>query len=319
MASRPSIFAVVLTFHPNVPALDELIGRLVPQVDRVLIVDNASTPEGRRHLADIAARFAAVQLHLLEQNQGVATGHNHGIRAAVAAGCDFVLILDQDSLPAPDMVARLLEGYRTACGDGKDVAAVGPRFMHRLTGKESFFVRLGLLRFQRVYCAAFGTELVCADFLISSGALIPVRALEAIGPMRDDLFIDHVDTDWFLRAGMRGWSMYGVCSARMEHGLGERTLRLRFPFRRDLPLHSPLRHYYTFRNSVYLYLYSPYPLRWKLSDAWRLAAMLVLFSLLLPDRRQHLKMMLLGACDGLRRRLGRYDAIHRASPPQDRK
>ena len=36
--------------------------------------------------------------------------------------------------------------------------------------------------------------------LISSGCLIPLSAIDTIGEMDEELFIDHVDTDWFLRA-----------------------------------------------------------------------------------------------------------------------
>jgi rhamnosyltransferase len=91
----------------------------------------------------------------------------------------------------------------------------------------------------------------------------------------------------------------------MEHKLGERTLRLWLGGWREIALHSPLRHYYQFRNSVYLFLRSSYPLRWKAAEAKRKLGMLVVFGLLLPDRAAHLKMMFRGIRDGLRGRMGR--------------
>jgi rhamnosyltransferase len=97
----------------------------------------------------------------------------------------------------------------------------------------------------------------------------------------------------------------------MDHELGDKTLRVWFGRWKEIPLHSPLRHYYSFRNSIYLYLRSRYPLRWKLADGYRLAGMLVIFTLLLPDRFAHLRMMLRGAWHGLIGRLGRHDLIGR--------
>jgi rhamnosyltransferase len=102
--------------------------------------------------------------------------------------------------------------------------------------------------------------------------------------MREELFIDHVDTDWFMRAQQRGWAAYGACSANMEHRLGDRTLRFWLGGWREIALHSPLRHYYQFRNSTFLFLRSRYPLRWKVAEAKRSLGMLVVFGLLLPDR-----------------------------------
>jgi rhamnosyltransferase len=83
-------------------------------------------------------------------------------------------------------------------------------------------------------------------------------------------------------------------------------------------MHSPLRHYYTFRNSVFLYTRTDYPWRWKICDAKRLAAMLVVFSLLAPDGLAHLRMMFEGLRDGLRGRMGRYGSAQPsrgADPP----
>jgi rhamnosyltransferase len=311
-ASAKDVGAVVLTYQPDIEALHALVDRIRHQVARIIVVDNCSAMNLRNAVTDFATTEPKLELLLLSDNVGVAAGHNHGIKAALESGLSFILILDQDSLPASDMVERLLHGYRLAISRSAKIAAVGPCFLHRLTGRESFFIRFGLLRFKRFYCTESGSDLIPADFLISSGSLIPASAIKAVGMMRDDLFIDHVDTDWFLRARELGWCAYGICSAKMEHRLGERMVRIRFT-QREIPMHSPLRHYYMFRNSVYLYLRSRYPLRWKFSDAKRLVGMLVIFLILPSNRRAHLRMMLFGVWDGVSGRMGRFDLIHPAS------
>lgn len=301
--------AVILTYQPDVSSLIGLLRRVQPQVEAVVLVDNGSRPAIRSALGAALEEFPSVQKVLLDDNAGVGAGHNKGIAVAMKKGFPFVLILDQDSKPAEDMVFELRRGYEKALRAGIRVAAVGPRFVQKLTGREAPFIQLGGLRFRKVSCRGAESGLVRADFLISSGALIPKDALLDVGLMREDLFIDQVDTEWFLRARQQGWTVYGVCEATMEHSLGEKTLRVWFGRWKDVPLHSPLRHYYTFRNSVFLYLRTRYPLRWKLADAYRLVGMLVIFTLLLPDRFAHLKMMLLGAWHGARGQLGRYDLI----------
>ena len=305
------VCAVVLTYQPNVSSLAALLQRIVPQVDAVILVDNGSSATVRSALETALRAFPAVRSEMLDDNVGVGAGHNRGISMAMKDGFGFVLILDQDSTPAADMVRQLRRGYDKASSGQARVAAVGPCFVQKLTGDEAPFIRLGLLRFRKLSCKGEPSGLVRADLMISSGSLIPQEAFREVGFMREDLFIDQVDTEWFLRARQRDWQMYGVCAARMEHTLGDKSLRVWFGRWKEIPLHSPLRHYYSFRNSIYLYLRTRYPLRWKLADGYRLAGMLVIFTLLLPDRYAHLKMMLRGAWHGLLGRLGRYDLIGR--------
>jgi len=262
--TRRRVCAVILTYHPRNPQLATLVGRIAPQVDAIVLVDNGSTAASRELIREATRSFSGTVVVPLDDNLGVAAGHNVGIGIALERGFEFVLILDQDSVPAPDMVARLMKGYADAAGRGRPVAAVGPRYVHRQSGRDSFFVQFGLLRFRKVWCSGSPDALVPADMLISSGSLIPAEALRAVGMMRDDLFIDHVDTEWFLRAAQHGRASYGVCDALMEHEIGERRRALWIGGRREFSFHSPLRHYYTFRNSVFLYTRTRYPMRWKM-------------------------------------------------------
>jgi rhamnosyltransferase len=123
--------------------------------------------------------------------------------------------------------------------------------------------------------------------------------------MEEQLFIDHVDTEWFLRARARGFKAFGVCDAVMSHSLGSRTLRVWLGRWRHVPGHSPLRHYYIFRNSILLYRRPYAPGKWICNDVVRLLFMLAYYPLRTPPRLEHLRMMLRGAWDGLRGRAGK--------------
>src|SRR5690606_39260864 len=155
------------------------------------------------------------------------------------------------------------------------------------------------LGFRRFWSAPGGEEAVEADFLISSGALLPLAALERVGGMEEQLFIDHVYTEWFLRARSQGLRCYGVFSAEMEHQLGEGHRRL-WPGRwRQVPAHRPIRYYYIVRNSLLLYRRGYAPRRWIASDLLRLLV-IGLFNLTIRgERRTRLRMMAHGLRDGL--------------------
>jgi rhamnosyltransferase len=299
------VCAVVVTWNPNVDDVLALVRRVAPQVGGIVIADNGSRPDVRVGL-DAAIRGAAgARIIPLGGNLGVAVAQNAGIRVALKSGYRFVLLLDHDSLPAADMVPRLMAAFQELDKPEARVAAVGPRYVHRDTGGDSFFVQFGLLGFRRIRCAA-ATARVRTDFLISSGCLVSAEALSHIGLMKEELFVDQVDTEWFLRARDKKWAAYGICDATMDHALGELATRGRLGRWKRIPQHGATRNYYMFRNSIYLYGRRYPPLRWKLADACRLFRLLVL-AVVSRDRRQRIRMMLAGVRDGVRGRLGPYD------------
>lgn len=297
---RPSTLrtaAVVVLFHPDPAMLSETLRRWLAQVDLVLCVDNGMPVGAGRALEG----FAPGRLRYLSmgRNAGLGAAHNRGIAEARAAGCTHIVLGDQDSLPGPGMVAALLEAEASALAAGRDVAAVGPRYVDADDGHALQFVRCGRFRFEPV-APAGAARFVALDFLISSGSLIRMSVLERVGPMDETLFIDHVDTEWCLRAKALGFVPIGACQAWMEHQLGERTLRIRFGRMRTVPLHKPFRYYFIARNSLLLYQRAYVRRSWIVPDAVRLAQVAVFFGLLHPNRLANARMLLRGVRDGLR-------------------
>ena len=113
MPEPTGVVAVVVTYRPDVAATTVLLRALAPQVDRVVLVDNGSPPEAVDALrAEVGA--AGGELLALGENRGIAAAQNAGLERALALGATAVLLSDQDSVPAPDMVARLLAGLDRA-------------------------------------------------------------------------------------------------------------------------------------------------------------------------------------------------------------
>lgn len=73
-----------------------------------------------------------------------------------------------------------------------------------------------------------------------------------------------------------------------------------------LPIHSPQRLYYIFRNSFLLYRRAYAPGRWIINDLVRLGLMFVFFSTHIHPRRAYMNMMVRGVYDGIRGISGRY-------------
>ena len=291
------ILAIVVCYKPQIAPLKVALDALQGQVDATLVVDNASP--NIHQIAALVANLEALELLPQSDNLGLGAAHNIGIQYARQHAFDYVLLLDQDSVPLDGMVQNLLAAQRAK--SSQSVSAVGATYLNADNGTESFFVRFGRLKFRRYSCSERDEDnCVRADFLISSGSLIKLSAIDQIGEMDESLFIDHVDTEWFLRARSKGLQAYGVCNAVMQHGLGEQTHQINLGRQRNVPQHKPFRYYYIFRNSVTLYRRSYASGWWKWNDLQRLLLICIMFGLLKPPRWQNLKMMAKGVVDGLR-------------------
>lgn len=304
------ITSITVAFNPDPVRLLQQLVALRDQVDEIIIVDNGSVPSVKSRLDQpgIAATVegaAHIEVIALNENGGVASGFNIGIETAREGGAEFVLLLDHDSVPAADMVTKLLTGYQQASGEGatRRVAAVGPRIVDARDKHEFPFIRLGWFRNQHIRCADSNENLVACDFLISSGSLIAMSAFDKIGGFDEALFIDSVDLEWCFRARSAHFSLYGICDAKLNHRLGDhRRAVLNKIF---LVVHSPLRIYYITRNRILLYWRRHVPLKWKLKDLLRMAAKFVAIMLFVAPRLEYLRMTLLAIRDGLANRGGR--------------
>lgn len=301
---RAVIVAIVVTHFPALGGLHRLLAALLPQAERVVVVDNGSGDDLESWLKDaFSSSLDALEFIPLGGNLGIAAAQNVGIRRARELRAEYVLLSDQDSEPASDMIERLLAVARAKAAAGMRVAAVGPRYLDERQNNPPPFIRIRGLRVERqpCHCPQTITEV---DYLIASGCLIPMQTLDTVGDMSEPLFIDYVDIEWGLRAARHGFQSYGACDAVMRHDLGDEPIEF---WGRSLPLHSPLRHYYHFRNAVWLYRQGEAALHWKLADGWRLVLKYGFYTIFAKPRHLHWWMMTRGIWHGLRGRMGRLE------------
>lgn len=289
------VYAIIVTFYPNLDTLCRLLYLLSPQVTKILLIDNAT-----QSLPNLGSTVSNLEVTFNNDNFGVATAYNQGIVKAKSEGATHTILFDQDSVPADNLVQVLLDVWRNAVQDGMKVAALGPNYRDTKGMYQSPFVKMEGTRLTRVACRI--GESVKVDHLISSGCLIDLEALNDIGIFEEKLFIDYVDTEWCLRARKKGYLLLGVGDARMEHDLGDKYLRL---FHKRIPAHSPLRHYYLIRNGAWLASQAWVGWRWRIIDCKRLIKIFIVFSLLSDSPWNHCKMMILGFWHFVKGKMGK--------------
>lgn len=286
---------MVVTYRPDQELLSRLLYALGPQVTGGMVVNNGNSLP----LTDEALEQAGFAVRHLQSNTGVAAALNTGFSWADTQGAEFVIMFDQDSEPAPDMVARLLLAHQDLTSTGLKVGAVGPQQLDRRSGQYAAFIAPISWR-RRLVTPAAGQS-VKVDHLITSGCLVPLQAWKNSGSFLEELFIDYVDIEWSLRLRHQGWHFFGVGGAVLTHAIGD---DVKHWLGRPISWHSPVRHYFMFRNSVYLQKLPYISLGWKVADAFHLVRKLGFYTLVASPRAVHVKAMLNGLRDGWRGRLG---------------
>jgi rhamnosyltransferase len=262
-----------------------------------VVVDNTA---GIRSAAELGL-CSEIEYMPIGENVGIARALNQGVDALLRAGAESAILFDQDSEPPPALLTELPALISKANASGDRVALVGPAYEDLRLGGVAPFVRFRPWKLERI--APEGSELIDVDFLITSGSCINLKYWSDIGQMDDALFIDFVDLEWCVRAKRAGFRVLGVPWIRLAHELGNEPVRV---LGRTYPMHSPIRHYYLFRNAIALVRRPYLPFSWKSTELVKLPVRIVIYSLFPSDRMKHLKMATRGLWDGWRGKLGPF-------------
>lgn len=287
----PSVAAVVSLFNPDDGVLANA-SALLGQVDTVIVVDDGSPEDPSPVLAQLASLGCTVER--LARNSGIAAALNAGIAVALqgSAKPDYILTMDQDSLLDAGYVDTLVAAATTAEAANVPVGMVGPGAL----------LGLPVRRGGKLNGIQLGGE------PIQSGLLIPVSVLERVGLFQDSLFIDGVDSEFYLRCTAVGLRTIVATGAALQHSLGStssatilgkeisiggQALKIRTA--------AVWRYYYLFRNRILLarQYAGKFPL-WTLKGFLADYRHLAIVTLLAPGRRARLGNVLSGIVDGVR-------------------
>lgn len=289
MSAEGAITAVVSLYNPDDSVVDRCVA-LLDQARHVVVVDDGSTNDP----APVLAQLESLGAHVvrLERNCGIASALNAGIRAARQhpSNPSFILTMDQDSLLEPGYTDKLLTAYEVAISNGVSVGMVAPGLISGLPTRRRGKVRTTVL----------GGE------PIQSGLLVPCTTLDALGLMMDELFIDGVDTEFYLRARNAGMESVLATDARLDHALGSMVTASVFgievaPAGRPLKIRTAAsyRYYYIFRNRLLLVRkYCRSQPGWAIKGLLADYRHLAIVTALAPGRAERLGSALAGIRDG---------------------
>ncbi|WP_213814538.1 glycosyltransferase family 2 protein [Glaciihabitans sp. dw_435] len=247
--SEMSIAGVIVTFNTDVPELSSALRLISTSLSELVLADNSDDPDIARDIKELAESMGATYIGL-GGNLGIAAAQNSAIRHIRSQGHEYVLFLDDDSKMTADAVWALLAALKEEQRKYPKTIAAGPIILDERANIPLAFVWKSSA-IKRLVDVDATAEPIEAAFLLSSGCLIEMTAFEAIGEFRDEYFIDHVDKEWGLRAGLLGYRLIVVPGVVMNHLLAD---SVEFDSR-GIPRHqhqNPIRDYYLTRNGIFI-------------------------------------------------------------------
>lgn len=291
------VFSISITYNPDITLLDRQINSLYNQVQCVIIVDNGSLnlDELSEYLlnkqTDTNQNFIIIYN---DKNMGLGYAQNIGIKEAIRNDASDILLLDQDSVLKGNFTAELFEARKELQYKNIKVGAIGPIYYSEVTNQVYPITKFWGPFIKRIEPSTKPEE---ASFLIASGCLINTDVLKDVGLMNEDLFIDCIDVDWSFRAQAKGYKLYASPKAKMMHTIGEKRMNI---IGRSIAIHSPMRRYYIFRNSVFLVRSKNIPLGYKLREITFNTLRLIVYFSVSRERLKYLKYSFNGFKDGLK-------------------
>jgi rhamnosyltransferase len=197
------------------------IASLAGAVKRLFIVDNSTS--GHPAVSDAAALPPNASVLVNGNAGGLAGAYNAALRAlGDVAGADavrHVVFVDDDSDTA-SLSAFLAHPSTRSAFSRPDTAAVAPAHRDRATGLRARHLELSRWRFHHLPREFTGTRPVA--FVINSMSVWSLAALRRVGPYNEGLAVDHVDTEYCMRARRTGLHVLVNGDCEFAHSVGER-------------------------------------------------------------------------------------------------
>lgn len=278
---------VVIWYNPSLEHVNNL-ALIYKQNRNICVVDNSSNSN------ENLINLPGVRYIHNKNLGGIAGGFNRGFDS-FSNDSLYVYTFDQDTV-IPGSFFSDMEGFikstgaKLSCPNFYDINA-------KVYGK-----------FVKIRGATFiETKDDKTHFCISSGMCISLPTFKELGGFNEELIIDHVDTDFALKAFEKGIDIYFNKDVVLAHAIGVREKRKFLGVTFKPNHHSKVRKYYISRNGTYLGIkYIKILKGYFFLNIIRMIHEYLSVILFEDDKYNKLKAMNLGILHAIRGRLGPY-------------
>ncbi|MBM3157055.1 MAG: glycosyltransferase family 2 protein [Chloroflexi bacterium] len=247
--SFPKVSVVIVNwnnFNDTAGCIDSLKKVTYPNCE-IIVVDNGSQGDDVNLLRQ---RFGdSVRLIANGKNRGFAGGCNIGIEDALSRGADYVALLNNDTVVAPDFLEAVV---RVAEGDKKVGIAGGKIYCYELP--EVIWFAGGVIDYRTGRTPIRGSgekeqgkyeEVTEVDWICGCFMFLSKDVLQNVGLLDERFFFGWEDADYSVRAAKKGFKVVFVPSSKIWHkGFGaEKRERLK-----ELPVYYAARGQFLFMD-----------------------------------------------------------------------
>jgi rhamnosyltransferase len=281
------VAAIVVSFEPD-EGFRARLEAMVPQVGITLVIDNSVNETAQARVAKLCADLECGCV-INRSNLGVAEALNQGIELAGAAGVQYVVTMDQDSMPNATMVRELYRVMVAGARSGVSIGIVAPTTFDKYQTPQPLPANVSPW-----------SEISLA---ITSGAMISMEVFRSLGLFRSEFFIDGIDQEFCLRLRQHGRRIVRAHAAVLQHRLGSPTIHRMLGMRFIPTNHSPDRRFFIARNTVWiarLFVFAETDI--VVSLIWKLFKNALLIAVFEDDKIQKLWATARGVAQGIRTR-----------------
>ena len=238
---KDSISAIILNWNnaPDTIRCLTSIFESVYKLSEIIVVDNGSSDDS---VFVIQEKFPDITILENEENLGYAQGNNVGIKYAVDHRADLVLLLNDDTVIAPDMILEMVK----VMDEDPMAGIVGPKIFNLENPIELLTVGADLKPGCVIENPAMGMidqgqwdNIAEVGYLWGCAVIVRKKVIEEVGMLDPDFFAYQEDVDWCYRIKNSGFKCLFVPKAKCWH-----------PDTRTGRENSPLVTYYMSRNHL---------------------------------------------------------------------
>lgn len=210
-----------------------------------MVAGSGGAPDKEREIKQLPLPNGALIIIEVGQNLGFSGGNNIGIKLALAQSADYVLLLNNDTVVAPDFLDKMIE----AAENNIKVGLVGPKvYYYQDPGTIQYAGgQISLLTGRPIIWAAGEHDKSklsgCREvtFVTGCSMLVKANVFRDVGFLDEHYFLGMEDVDFSYRSIQKGWKLICCLEARVWHKLGASAGR------EDVPMVW----YYDSRNRLY--------------------------------------------------------------------
>lgn len=219
LRKEPKVSIIIINWNGKEDTLECLksLQKLNYTNYEIIVVDNGSKDGSQKA---IKTMYPSINLIETGQNLGFAEGNNVGIKYALEKKAQYIFLLNNDTIIAPDTLSHLI----TFAESDQLIGIVGPKILFYDIPNKIWFaggkidIRKGVIHvgINEIDNGKYD-KIIESDYITGCAMLIKSTIFSNIGMLKSEYFLLFEETDLCLRAKKAGYKIFYVPDGKVWH------------------------------------------------------------------------------------------------------